>query len=241
MKRKLLLLNLALAALIAGAAWRLRLEWKAGRQHENAVLRQKLKPSPAPPYSPLPAAQPVVPATYLDIAQKMLFSRDRNSTVVVETAPPPPPKPMPPLPVLHGIMNIGDGPTAIMSEKKDAPNREVRPGQEIGEFKLLALSTGEIVLEWDGKEVRRRLDELLDRSVPAQAAAAAQPPAVGNAQPATPKIQVNAPAGPGTDIGNGVKACVAGDSSPPGTVVDGMKKSVFNTPFGQGCRWDPVK
>ena len=45
----------------------------------------------------------------------MLFDRSRNSTVVVEVPPPPPPKPMPPLPAYHGMMNLGDGPVAVMS------------------------------------------------------------------------------------------------------------------------------
>ena len=39
-----------------------------------------------------------------------------------------------------------------------------------------------------------------------------------------------------------LKACNADDSSPAGTVVDGMKKVVSATPFGgTACRWEQTK
>lgn len=44
-----------------------------------------------------------------------------------------------------------------------------------------------------------------------------------------------------TVIGGGVKACVPGDDSPAGTVVDGYKKVIEATPFGTACRWIAVK
>jgi hypothetical protein len=34
-----------------------------------------------------------------------------------------------------------------------------------------------------------------------------------------------------------VKNCQAGDTSPAGTVVDGYKKVIEQTPFGRACRW----
>jgi len=30
------------------------------------------------------------------------------------------------------------------------------------------------------------------------------------------------------------------DSTPDGSVVDGYRKISVPTPFGNGCRWDPV-
>lgn len=236
-----MLLNLVLLAVISGAVWRLRVEWLAAQAREQALLKRGVKPAPAPPYSPLPKAEPVLPANFADIAQKMLFSRDRNPTVVVETAPPPPPKPMPPLPVLRGVMNLGDGPTAIMSEKKGAEPRDFRPGQQVGEFKLVAINNQEIVLNWDGKEVRKKVDDLIDHSVEESATSASQArsaaPAAASAQPAAPLVQ----SGPGVEMGKGLRACVKGDTAPAGTVVDGLKKVVSESPFGQVCRWEAVK
>jgi hypothetical protein len=46
---------------------------------------------------------------------------------------------------------------------------------------------------------------------------------------------------PGKDVGGGYHTCLPGDTSPPGTVVDGLKKLVNTTPFGVTCRWEPVK
>jgi hypothetical protein len=87
----LLLLNLVLLLLTAAAGWQLRREWLAARAREEAVLKRKLQPAPAPPVSPMEPARPVMPAGYAEIAQKMLFVRDRNPNVVVEAVPAPPP------------------------------------------------------------------------------------------------------------------------------------------------------
>ncbi|MCS7316027.1 MAG: hypothetical protein RMI94_11600, partial [Bryobacterales bacterium] len=110
MKRRLLVLNLALAALAALAGWRVRARWLEARHREAMVLGQQVKPLPPPPYAALPAPEPLRAADYIEAAEKMLFSRDRNPTVVVEA---PPEKPLPPLPVLYGVMDLGDGLTAI--------------------------------------------------------------------------------------------------------------------------------
>jgi hypothetical protein len=142
---------------------------------------------------------------------------------------------MPPLPLFHGVMNLGDGPTAIMSEKKGAPHRDFRPGESIGDFKLVAVNREEIVLEWDGQQIRRRLEDLEDHSAPPPAAAAEQAPAA----PPPP-----APSGkpePGVDVGKGMHACQPGDQSPAGTLAGGMRKRVENSPFGQRCWWEAVQ
>jgi hypothetical protein len=237
LKRKLILLNLVLAALIGAAAWRLRVEWLAAKQTEKAMLGLKVKPAPAPEHVPLPHVQPVLPAQYIEIANKDLFTKERNPNVVVEQPAPPPPKPMPPLPVVRGILNF-EGVTAIMSENSKSMQKEVKPGDSIGEFKLLAINNQEIVLEWDGKQVRKNLVELLDRSIPEPAAA----PAAGSAAaPAMNKPAPNVTAGPGIDMGAGRKACVAGDNSPAGTSVDGWKKVYWESPFGTGCYWERPK
>jgi hypothetical protein len=237
LKRKIILLNMALAVLICAACWQLRVQWLAARQHEAEVLRTKPKPVAALPYNPPPAPQPVMPAQYLDVAAKDLFVKDRNPNVIVKPPPPPPPpKPMPALPVVKGILNI-EGITAIMTESGKSAQKEIRPGDQIGEFKLLAISNQEIVLEWDGQEVRRPVEELFDHSAPEPAPAAAAQNTPAAAQPNKPAI-VQKASGPGVDIGAGRKSCVPGDTTPVGTIVDGLKKTSWETPFGQGCAWE---
>ena len=53
---------------------------------------------------------------------------------------------------------------------------------------------------------------------------------------------ISAPKGPGTDLGNETRACASrGYESLPGAVQDGMRKVVTKSPFGDVCRWEPVK
>jgi hypothetical protein len=244
LKRKLWLLNTILLACIAVGGYRLREQWRAARSREQAFLSQRASAGPAVSTS-IPAPPAVTAANYLDVAQKMLFSRDRNPNVEIE--PPPPPKPMPPLPKAHGVMLLSDPPTAILSEKSGAAQKSYRPGDKIGQFKVVEVTTTEIEFEWEGKRVRRALEELADKGPPVQAAAAVEP---GAAAPASP-----APAGPtanvigsnssdsqaGPNNSSQPRPCDPSDSSPEGTVQNGMKKVFSNTPFGRICRWDPVK
>lgn len=236
MRRKLVLLNLVLLALAAVAGWRLRIEWVEAHRHESAVIHAKLPPAAAPPFKALEPPPPVTPVQYQDIAQKDLFAKDRNPNVVVETVAAPPPPPMPPLPVIRGIFNFG-GVSAIMAENTKTQPKEVHPGDKVGEFTLVALNNQEIVLEWNGEQVHKNVSELMDHSIPEQAAAPAA--AAAAAPPPTP--QINAKSGPGVDMGAGRKACVPGDATPAGTMQDGLKKVTWETPFGTGCAWEVPK
>ena len=238
MKRKLLLANLALLALSVAGGMHLRREWTEAHAREGDVLRKRMRLAPPPPISPLPAAAPVKADGYSDIAQKMLFSRDRNPVVVVE--PPPPPKvvPMPPLPLFHGVVDLGDGAMAIMSVGPKGPHRDYQPGDQVGDFKLVAVNNEELVLEWDGKTITKNVDEILDRSTSAPAA----PGPVAAAAPASAAPPVaKAPAAPGGDLNGGIKACQPGDTSPAGTVADGMRKVIKPSPFGSKCYWETEK
>jgi len=239
MKRKLLLANLALLALAVAGVVHLRHEWTAARAREQAVLEKRIQPTPPPRLVTPAATEGVRAAGYSDIAQKMLFSKDRNPVVVIE--PPPKPKvvPMPALPLFHGVVNLGDGPMAIMSLGPKGPHRDYQPGDEVGEFRLVAVNNEELVLEWQGQTITKKVDEILYRGAPAPpmggpvaaAATAAAPP-----KPVTP-----APAEPGVDLSGGMRACQPGDSSPAGTVADGMRKVIKPTPFGAKCYWESAK
>jgi hypothetical protein len=235
LNRKLLLLNLALVTTLGWSGMQFRDLWRSARAREAARLNQRIKPAPPPAFSPLAAAPAVMASEYARIAQKMLFDRSRNPDVVIEVPPPPPPKPMPPLPAFYGAMNLGDGLVALMSIGS-GPYQEIRPGQPIGDFKLVELNGQEIALEWDGKTVRRRIDELRDHPAPDAAPARTQAPAAAPPPPA-----VKAPVGPGFDMGTGMKGCSPNDSYPAGAVVDGYRKVVATTPFGQSCRWEQVR
>ncbi len=246
MNRKLLLLNLVLLVAVVCASWQLRNDWVAGRARAQALLHRQAKPQAPPAVIFSRPPDPVVAATYADIALKMLFSKDRNPTVVVEVKPAPV-KPMPPLPLLYGVMNLPGGATAVMSDKAGGRHMGIRPGDKVGEFTLLAVSREDITLEWDGKQLVKRIDDLLDRAgPPAQAPApdlmprAAPPAASGPSSTRLDSKPADGKPEPGVDIGNKVHACQAGDTSPAGTQANGYRKVVTPTPFGSSCRWEPM-
>ncbi|MCC7176618.1 MAG: hypothetical protein IT159_15600 [Bryobacterales bacterium] len=239
MSRRLALLNLLLLALAAGAAWQLRVRWAQGNAQEGKLLGTPPGRAPAGIPAPAPPPQPATAASYSEVAQKVLLSRDRNPDVILEAEPP---KPVPPMPVLYGVLDLGGGPTLILSEKEGGLNRSYRLGEKVGDFTLLALEGDELVLGWDGQEFRKRLAELK----PKPGAAAPQTAAAPAAPAGAPSVVVETAAavadkGPGPQVAANMRACVAGDTSPAGTVKDGYRKVISQTPFGSNCRWEPVK
>jgi hypothetical protein len=121
-------------------------------------------------------------------------------------------------------------------EKPGMPEKAIKPGESIGQFKLVDVTTSEITFAWNfnGELARRSLRELADTGAPAVDSRAAAASAA--AQPAA-----KAPVGPGALTGFGTKECQANDSTPDGTVVGGFQKKSITTPFGKSCVWDPVK
>lgn len=238
--KRLLLWNFLLAVCATAGIYELRQQWIETRTQEQAVLlRKPVLPKvdvPPPPAKPAPFQA----ISYVDVAQKTLFSKDRNPNVeIVAPPPPPPPPPMPALPKVYGVLGLPSGAVAIMSEKSGAVQQHVRENDNIGEFKIAKLSPQKITLQWHDKTVEKSIDELLDR---APVAAAPEPPA----RAAAAAAPANQPAGPavppqfGVEIGppgHSVHACKGDDTSPAGTVLEGYKKTIENTPFGQACRW----
>lgn len=238
MRRKLWVLDLILLTGVVVTGFVLKQRQKETLGREQTLLRQIVPAVPPPALPGIPGVSPVTAANYMETVQMMLFSRDRNPTVILDPPPPPPPPPqMPPLPVAYGVMDLGSGPTAILAEKPGAEHRGYRTGEKIGEFKILAMNNREILFDWDGQPVKKTLEELAEKksSIPVNAAPEAPAPAA----PATTAIA--APKGPGTDLGNETRACVPGDTNPAGTVQDGMRKVVTKSPFGDVCRWETAK
>lgn len=138
---------------------------------------------------------------------------------------------MPPLPGYHGMMNIGDaGPMAFLS-MGTGRNQAIHPGETIGPFKLLDVNSEEVVFEWDGKPVR----QALSRPAPDVSNG-------GNGRtegPATP-VEPAKPAlvGPGEQTQFGNRTCNINDGNAAGAVVDGLRKVIYTTPFGQSCGWE---
>lgn len=234
---------MALLVLAGLLYWHLRGEWIDSHARDLALLNSALPAARVPGLAPLDKVDAVSAADFADVATKNLFSQDRNPNVIVDPPPPPPVKPQPPFPVAHGVM-LWDGvpPTIVLSEKAGGPQKGYHPGDTIGPWTVVSVDSSYADFEWDGKEFKKRIDELIDRTPIAQAT---PPPASAGAQaaPAQPASQTlsTSHSGPGIDLGAGFKACNSDDKSPDGTVMDGMKKIVTATPFGSSCRWESSK
>jgi len=240
--RRLRLLDLGLVAVLALLGFQFHRERLREQAREQALLRSGAKSKSSATLAPLPKVDALTATSYADVAAKNLFSKDRNPNVVLDPVIPPPEKPVPPFPVARGVMLWGGvPPTVVLADKAGGQQRGYHPGEKIGEWTIVAVYNSYVVFEWNGKQFKKRIDELLDHT-PVMVAEA---PAQAAASPAAPKpaqsLSDSATSGPGVDIGADMKACIAGDNTPAGAIVNGMKKVEGQTPFGSACRWEKVK
>ncbi|MBZ5673280.1 MAG: hypothetical protein LAP61_03455 [Acidobacteriia bacterium] len=242
MNRKIIALNLALLALLGTLGWMLRAHWRETRAQELATLAKAAAAKAQLPPPSLPPPEAVVPATYLEVAQKTLFSKDRNPNVIIETVPPPAPKPEeppPPRPEYHGQMGLGD-PVAFLSVEKGG-QKGFHAGEKVGPFKLVAFDRETMTFQWKEKTLRYPLEELKPKEAsPVQAGVPASAPA--QAVSAGPVIGISTSKDPVLGPANGgVRGCITGDNSPAGTVKDGFKKTITPGMFGPMCQWEPIQ
>ena len=234
MKRRLLLLNIVLVAMLGWIGWQIRLQWVAAREREQMVLLQKTRLEQLAPLPPIPRAEPFPATNYYEVAQKFLFSPDRNPNVVIEPEPEKAKPAMPPLPSFHGLMNFGE-PTVILGEGVGR-QKSYRAGEQIGAFKVVSFDRVKIIFEWEGETVERALADLKSQEAAAQqqSAPVAQVPAATQIKPSTlsPGSVV------GADMGAGFRGCVMGDTTPAGTIVEGYRKVVSRGLMGESCHWE---
>jgi hypothetical protein len=253
MKRKLTLLNLALLALLAagGLEFNRRVE-QANSRYE--ILQRFDEPKEAPPFPSPPALGRVRQADFLPIVDRMLFYEDRNAIVEVE-APSEKVVVRPDLPVLSGVMNLGEGPIVLMADTpKDFP-RPVAVGDKVGEYTFLGLAGDKLKLAWQGEQFEVSQDSLAGelasnapgaaRSGTASGGSAARRSAASRkretraetkAQPETRK-EIGGRYNIGTEIRPGVFRADPRDNTPAGTEFEGYRKVVNPTPFGNQSWW----
>jgi hypothetical protein len=247
--RRLMIVNVLLLALLVYLCSQFRQKYLLAKARENALLAMHFPPSEITPPTPLSKVPALDATAYQDAVARNLFSKDRNPIPIPDPPPPPPaPPPVPAFPVARGVM-LWDGvpPTIVLATAKGSRDeRSYHPGEKFGEWTIVSVDHEYLTLEWSGKQFKKRLDELMDHTpLVAEAAPASTATAAGStAPPAASKSGVTSLSetknGMGAEV-SGVRACVAGDDQPAGTVVDGYKKVVSRTPFSSICRWEPVQ
>jgi len=242
--RKLILLDLALAALFCFLVWHMRREWVEAHARSREFLSTTVKQVAAPRVSPLLRFAPLAAVAYAEVALLDLFSKDRNPQVIIDVEPPKI-KPIPAFPVARGVLLWeGTPPVVVLSLRAGGAQKGYRAGEHIGDWTIVSVDNQYVVFGWDGKEFKKRIDELMER--PAQGAEVAQTPAAAasNAAPGAKakSLSDSSKSEHWVDVGaDDMRGCKAGDDSATGAVVDGFKKVVSSTPFGSACRWEQVK
>jgi hypothetical protein len=240
------LLNVVLAAALVLLGHVLQQRWQEAQLREQKILRAKVPPAPAPSMPPRPLVQKLEPTSYVEVAQKVLFSKDRNPDVIPDPPkPPPPPPPVPPFPAAHGVMIWGDVPPMVILSVGKADQQTYRAGDKVGEFEIASITDRQIVFTWDGKTFVKNISDLEAASA---APAAANRQQAANAPPAEAgsPLQTIAPrVGPGQDVSSDGKTrtCDQNDPSPVGAVVDGYRKVAVSNPLAPNahfCQWQSV-
>ena len=244
-----MLLNLALLAALCALAWQMRREWVEAHARSQAFLSVKVPQAKPPKLAPLPRVAPLAAMAYAEVAQLNLFSKDRNPQVIIDLPPPIKEKPVPAFPVARGVLLWeGTPPTVLLSMRPGGQQKGYRAGERIGDWKIVSVDNQYVVFEWDGKEFKKRIDELMDKTaMVAETAAPAAPASARNT--ATPAAQKSGQSlsdanksDRWVDVGaSDMRGCKPGDDTPAGTVNDGFRKVVSTTPFGNACRWEQVK
>jgi hypothetical protein len=248
MKQRVIWINLLLLAVGVWCAWRLRANYLEARERERDYLSRRAKGLPVAPYQAAPAQAPAQPASFADIALRTLFAKDRNPNVIVEPPPPPaPPPPVPAFPKAYGVIDIGEGPLVFLGQG-DGKQRLYKQGDVLGPWKIGKILADRVTFEWvdEKKTFEKTLDELRDRGASASSGgggASDYKPAVSEGV-VVQKVEVQKVEGPvnapGIAAGQ-ARLCNPGDTSPSGAVVDGYRKVLTRTPFGEVCRWEPVQ
>lgn len=224
MARKILFLNLLLLAGIVLVGQSLVTSWEEfrGRNNVHLIVREALQGPAQTPVFEVP--QPEGPASfpdYLVVAQKNLFSPERqpdSEEEVAEAAPTPPP--LPQKPVMNGLSVInGERKALVTVFEGNNPQGDVRMvgvGDAIQGYVVSQISDTSLTLQWNDFTV---LVDMMEGRPPQQASA------VPRGTPAVTVITVGSPVaavettgaerGGGEDK-KGIQVSVVGAAAQPG-------------------------
>ncbi len=253
MKKKLVLINIALAALFVWGSLALF------GQYEQAEQRFEIFDNSSgvvePPTMPAPGDAPMVrAATYAPISQRLLFSQERNPVIEV-IVPEEQVAQRPQVPLLGGVVDLGDGPLALMTADPDMPPRWTGVGEKVGEYTLQAVANDTVTLEWNGETVELSQAALAavklgraERQAPTNSPAARQAAADRARDETAARTAKNLASSNeiaakgkytiGKQLGSGGYSADPNDGATDGTEHKGYVRRVRATPFGSQHWWE---
>ena len=237
-RRALVALNLVLLVAVGLCLWRVQVNRELAHARQQRFARAAISHEVATTPAAVVAATAAQPVHYAEIAMRSLFSPDRNPHILEEppTAPAPP-RPVPAFPRAYGVMDLGQGPVALLAWG-DARQRPYQPSESLGPWRLVSINGERLVFEWieQGRTFEKTLEDLRVRTTQQQTAA--EPEAA-----LKPELKRHDEGltgdGPGPSTG-AYRVCKSGDRAPTGAIVDGYGKTETPTPFGNVCRWEAV-
>jgi hypothetical protein len=245
MKKNLIVLNLCLLGLVLFFFKQLRDSWvEYGQMHSLHSLNPPQTTGLSKSVKTATASDTA--SEFMAIVNNDLFVADRTNLMPPEPPPPPPPpKVSPPKPVLCGIFRIGEEESVLMisnDPKSKGLQKRVRIGELMDKYKLEAILDQQVVMQAEGDEpVEIRLNEPAG-IVPRDYSAGRASPAP--AQPNVVMIGESAKktsAAASTNINSPAVQAPPPPSVPAGTIVNGKRKVVTQTPFGNMESWEDVK
>lgn len=248
MKKKLRLLNVVLAALLVWGCLALQGQYERARQRHE--IFEDLSAAAKSPALPVPAEGPATrAATYAAISQRLLLSRDRNPVIEVIVAEESEAE-RPQTPLLAGVVDLGDGPLALMTPDADTPPRWTGIGEKIGEYTLQAVADDTVTLEWNGENIELSQAELAEvklqrrsRGTTSANSSAGSTTIFGRGQDATANLSVSSNVTEtgkytiGKQLNTGTFAANPNDGAKDGVEYKGYVRRVRVTPFGSQHWW----
>lgn len=242
MRSRLRWLDLALLALLGWGGWAALLDYREAADRDGIF---ETGPAGSAPVSSadLPKAAPAQAEAYRAIADRMLFSADRTAAVRAVTREAGA-STADALPVLHGIADLGEGPSALLAERPGMRAQWVRPGEVVGPYQLESIGRDRLVLSRNGRRIEATATELRN-----PASRTARTPRVGartglastpvrsvarpsTARPANGRYRI------GTEFRPGRFAADASDGAVDGTEYNGYVRRVQQSPFGAQHWWE---
>lgn len=244
MSRNLILLNLALFIVFTGGTAELYRRVQEAKQRCDIFERTGFgQDSSIRSRHTKPVA--VRPSSYISVVGHLLFSKDRNSVVAVEV-PLPEVLDRPDLPRFIGLMDLGEGPIALMAADSRMTPRPVARGEKVGEFIFMGAQGESITLQWNNETIEVSQVELQGSSAQPVGTVSnssrrrprSRPASVARLDPQSEgRVGGQYNIGPEVTGRPGVYAADSQDTSPHGTEHEGFVKTVRKTPFGNQSWW----